>query len=112
MNAEQSIGIANPSIPLRTPKFEGNCYTPDSYRRAIKYGVVRSNRERTKADSEAVGIAKWSPYQLRHSFATNMRQYYPAEEARLGLGHARTNIVDVYAQKNLPLIVDIARISG
>jgi integrase len=97
----------------RKPKRpKGNCYTPDSYRRAIKYGVTRSNRERTKADSEAVEIAKWSPYQLRHSFATNMRRDYGVEAAQLGLGHARTNIVDVYAEKNLSLIVDIARKNG
>jgi integrase len=91
---------------------KGNCYTPASYRRAIKYGVTRSNRERTKADSEALEIANWSPYQLRHAFATNMRRDHGVEAAQLGLGHARTNIVDVYAEKNLSLIVDIARKSG
>ncbi len=91
---------------------KGECYTPDSYRRAIEYGVTRSNRERRKADPQAVQICKWSPYQLRHSFATNMRRDYGVEAAQLGLGHARTNIVDVYAEKNLSLIVDIARKSG
>lgn len=91
---------------------KGNCYTSASYRRAIKYGVTRSNRERTKANAEAVEIANWSPYQLRHSFATNMRREYGVEAAQLGLGHARTNIVDVYAEKNLSLIVDIAREAG
>ena len=94
----------------RRPK--GNHYTPDSYRRAIEYGVTRSNRERKKADPEAGSIPKWSPYQLRHSFATNIRRDYGVEAAQLGLGHARTNIVDVYAEKNLSLIVDIARKSG
>jgi integrase len=91
---------------------KGDCYTPASYRRAIKYGVTRSNRERTKVDSEALEIAKWSPYQLRHSFATKMRRDHGVEAAQLGLGHARTNIVDVYAEKNLSLIVDLARENG
>jgi integrase len=90
----------------------GATYTPDSYRRAIEYGVTRSNRERAKGDPEAVSINKWSPYQLRHSFATNMRRDYGVEAAQLGLGHARTNIVDVYAEKNLAVIVNIARKSG
>jgi integrase len=53
---------------------KGECYTPDSYRRAIEYGVTRSNRERKKVDPKADQICKWSPYQLRHSFATNMRR--------------------------------------
>ena len=91
---------------------KGSLYTPDSYRRAIEYGVTRSNRERKKVDPAAEEIGKWSPYQLRHSFATNMRRDYGVEAAQLGLGHARTNIVDVYAEKNLSLIVDIARKSG
>jgi integrase len=91
---------------------KGECYTPDSYRRAIEYGVTRSNRERKKVDPQAEQISKWSPYQLRHSFATNMRRDYGVEAAQLGLGHARTNIVDVYAEKNLSLIVDIARKHG
>ena len=91
---------------------KGSLYTPDSYRRAIEYGVTRSNRERKKVDPAAEEISKWSPYQLRHSFATNMRRDYGVEAAQLGLGHARTNIVDVYAEKNLSLIVDIARKSG
>ena len=74
--------------------------------------MTRSNRERKKADPQAAQICKWSPYQLRHSFATNMRCDYGVEAAQLGLGHARTNIVEVYAVKNLSLIVDIARKSG
>jgi hypothetical protein len=41
-----------------------------------------------------------------------MRRDHGVEAAQLGLGHARTNIVDVYAEKNLSLIVDIARKSG
>lgn len=98
------------SRSARRPK--GDCYTPASYRRAIAYGVTRSNRERQKADPAAMEIFTWSPYQLRHTFATDMRRNYGVEAAQLGLGHARTNIVDVYAEKNLSLIVEIARKSG
>jgi len=100
------------ALAKKSKRPKGNQYSPDSYRRAIEYGVTRSNRERMKADPAAEVIQKWSPYQLRHSFATNIRRDYGVEAAQLGLGHARTNIVDVYAEKNLSLIVDIARKSG
>ena len=102
----------NKSRSVKPKRPRGKKYTPVSYRRAIEYGVTRSNRERKKVDPQAEQICKWSPYQLRHSFATNMRRDYGVEAAQLGLGHARTNIVDVYAEKNLSLIVDIARKSG
>ena len=91
---------------------KGNCYCPDSYRRAISYGIKKSNRVRQAADSKAESIPNWTPYQLRHTYATRMRQLHGVEAAQLGLGHARTNIVDVYAEKNLSLIVELAKQNG
>jgi len=91
---------------------KGNCYSPESYCRAITYGIKKSNRVRQNADSSAELIPNWSPYQLRHTYATRMRRLHGVEAAQLGLGHARTNIVDVYAEKNLSLIVEIAKQNG
>lgn len=89
-----------------------NQYCPDSYRRAITYGVTKSNRERAKQSKDYIVAKKWSPYQLRHSFATNMRRRHGVEAAQLGLGHARTNIVDIYAEKNLALLIELAQREG
>jgi len=91
---------------------KGTCYCPDSYRRAIAYGIQKSNRERAKRDSEATAVPKWTPYQLRHTFATQMRRLHGVEAAQLGLGHARTNIVDIYAEKNLSLLITLAKQDG
>jgi len=90
----------------------GTHYCPDSYRRAITYGIKKANKERKKADPKVELIPSWTPCRLRHTFATRMRKTHGVEAAQLELGHARTNIVDVYAEKNLSLIVDIARKSG
>ena len=92
----------------KSKRARGLNYTPESYRRAIAYGVKKSNRERLKTDAKAVKIPQWSPYQLRHSFATRLRKTHGVEAAQVGLGHARTNVVDVYAEKNLHMIVEIA----
>ncbi len=97
----------------RKPKRpKGNCYCPDSYRRAVTYGIKKSNRERIKDDSEACAVSSWTPYQLRHTFATKMRRLHGVEAAQLGLGHARTNIVDIYAEKNLSLLIELAKTGG
>jgi integrase len=91
---------------------KGDCYCSDSYRRAITYGTKKSNRERRKIDAAAELIPSWTPYQLRHTYATQMRKLHGVEAAQLGLGHARTNIVDVYAEKNQEMLIELAKTNG
>ena len=91
---------------------KGNCYCADSYRRAIAYAIKKSNRKRSKDDPKAIVVPSWTPYQLRHTFATRMRKMHGVEAAQLGLGHACTRIVDIYAEKNLSLLVELAKQNG
>jgi integrase len=87
-------------------KAPGHQYDIDSYRRSIKYGIAKINRERVKLQTEEI-IPSWHPYQLRHTFATRLRKQFGVEAAQLGLGHARTDIVEIYAEKNHAMLVDI-----
>lgn len=53
---------------------------------------------------------RWHPNQLRHSFATKVR-HMPGgglEGAQVLLGHARADVTQVYAEKNLALAVKLA----
>ena len=106
---EKRLVAAKKNNPRR-PK--GDCYNPNSYRRAIEYGLVKLNRLRLKGSPDAKPIEQWTPYQLRHTFATEMRRKHGVEAAQLGLGHARTNIVDIYAEKNLAFLKDLAKEHG
>jgi integrase len=83
-------------------------YDTDSYRRAIDYGIIKANRTR-KSDEK---IPHWHPNQLRHSFATAVRKQFGVEAAQVGLGHARTDVVEVYAEKNLGLATHVAQQVG
>mgnify|MGYP000483319217 CR=1 FL=1 len=49
---------------------------------------------------------------IRHTYATRIRRSHGVEAAQLGLGHARTNIVDIYAEKNLSLLIELAKTGG
>lgn len=69
--------------PARNP---GDCYSPDSYRRAI----VRA--------CECNGIPRWHPHQLRHNVATFLRKKYGIEAARVILGHSSAAVTEVYAE--------------
>jgi len=93
----------------RTPKRpKGARYDVDSYRRAITYGIGKANRRLRKLNSAVTPIPHWHPHQLRHSYATRIRKAFGVEAAQIGLGHARTDVVEIYAEKNYGLAVEIA----
>ena len=81
------------------------CYDTDSYRRAITYGIV-------KAGKASVKIPSWHPNQLRHNRGTEIRKEFGIEAAQVVLGHARADVTEVYAEKNLALAMKIAKELG
>ena len=87
---------AHPKRPKR------DHYDVDSFRRAITYGIK-------KAGKAGVKIPHWFPYQLRHSRATEVRRLHGIEGAQVSLGHARVDVTEIYAEKNLELALAIAR---
>ena len=50
----------------------------------------------------------WHPYQLRHSFATDVRRQFGLEAAQVILGHSRADVTQVYAERNEALAVEVA----
>jgi integrase len=83
-------------------------YDTVSYRRAIIYGIRKANRDREQDQK----LPHWHPNQLRHRFATVVRKRFGIEAASVGLGHARTNVVEIYAEKNLNLAAIVAQEIG
>lgn len=77
-------------------------YDPDSYRRAILYGLEKANKNRKQK------IPAWHPHQLRHTVATTVRKRYGLEGSRVYLGHAHAETTQIYAQRDLELALRIA----
>ncbi len=78
----------------------GDCYTRDSYRRAIERAA------------KAAGVSHWFPNQLRHSAATEIRAIFGIEASSTRLGHKSLDVTQVYAERNLKLSRDVARQIG
>lgn len=100
-----------PSQAKRKPKAspqraKRHRYDTDSYRRAITYGIRAANRQRERQHLPAVPA--WFPLQLRHSRATEVRKKFGLEAAQVALGHARADITEVYAERNLDLAIRVA----
>lgn len=64
------------------------CYDDASYRQAVRRACRRAK------------VSVWTPNQLRHNAATNLREKFGIENSQLPLGHKHTKTNEIYAEKN------------
>lgn len=84
----------------------GDRYTPDSYRRAIERVCDKAFQPPKDLRGEKLKAwrkrHRWTPYQLRHTAATEIRRTCGLEQASLILGHSSAALTDaVYAERDL-----------
>jgi len=103
LRAREKAKLSRRKRRPKRPKREH--YDTDSYRRAINYGFARARKAGTP-------IPHWHPHQLRHNRGTEIRKKFGIEAAQVVLGHARADVTEVYAEKNLELAIRIARDCG
>jgi integrase len=89
-----------PESPCFVSKRTGRGYTTSAYRLTI----IRACK---KAE-----IAKWTPNQLRHTKATEVRAKFGLEAAQVFLGHGSADVTQIYAERNLMLARKVARAVG
>jgi integrase len=101
-----------------SPRPEASAYPTAAYRRAITRGCelafgmpeelrdVPKNTpepERSKLRAEAAkwrAAHCWSPNQLRHTFATDVRRRFGLEAAQVLLGHSEADTTQIYAERD------------
>ncbi len=83
--------------PKRQP---GERYTTQSYRKAINKAAAKAN------------VPVWSPNQLRHARATEVRKSHGLEAAQHVLGHARVSTTEIYAERNASIALKVAAETG
>jgi site-specific recombinase XerC len=57
-------------------------------------------------------VAVWHPNQLRHAAATRVRREAGLEAAQVVLGHARADVTQVYAERDLDRAREVMRAIG
>lgn len=92
-------------------------YDSDSYGKAIRRAVKKINanriKEATKAGLDpAALLPSWSPNQLRHSAATEIRRRFGAEAAQVVLGHSDLATTEIYAERDLQKAAAVIRDVG
>ena len=101
MHEERQTPLNQGNIPMhRGPSRFAERYTVDAYRRAIRRAC------------EAAKIPIWSPNQLRHTAATDIRREFGLDAAQVILGHASADVTQVYAEADRQLAAGVARKLG
>lgn len=108
----------------------GERYTTDSYRRAIHRACelafsmpeeLRKVPKEETAEQAAARLAAakawrdthcWSPNQLRHAAATEIRKRFGLEAAQVALGHSVADVTQIYAERDLAKAAAVMREVG
>jgi integrase len=70
--------------------------------------LPQSYAEGVRRAAERAGLGPWSPNRLRHLYATELRQRFDAETARVVLGHAKLSTTEIYAERDLSAAARVA----
>jgi integrase len=101
-------------------KGPGARYTPQGYHQSIRKAILAANtagacaacKPLKPADRcgacKAAALPHWHPHQLRHLHGTEVRRRFGLEAAQVALGHAKADVTQVYAERNLTLAVQVA----
>ena len=104
----------------------GECYTTGSYGRAIKRACDKAfphpklgyKLRSSFTDAEKRTLREWqsqhhwSPNQLRHTAATEIRKRHGLEAAQVILGHSQLGVTQVYAERDIAKGMEVARLIG
>lgn len=88
-------------------------------------GLMKARREKTATAEQLAELERlirartnwrppqiWSPNQLRHAAATEIRKQHGIEGAQVVLGHSRADVTQIYAERDLTLAAQIAAEMG
>jgi integrase len=99
--------------PLRRA---GDRYRKDSYARAIaracELAFPAPEGMKEAARREWIAAHRWSPNQLRHSFATAVRRDHGLDNVQVLLGHSTAKTTEIYAELDIAKGAAVARLIG
>lgn len=62
--------------------------------------------------AKAAGVKPWTPNQLRHLKATELRRQFGLEASQIALGHKRADVTQIYAERDAARLREIAEKTG
>lgn len=96
VHAKRKTPLSCGNRPEKRTRVFSDQYDKDSYRQAVVRACKKS------------GVPHWTPYQLRHTRATDIRKLFGLEAVQTVLGHSNAKTSEIYAEKNLELAAQVA----
>jgi integrase len=98
---------------IKSKRQPGQRYTQASYRRAVWRACELAYPAPDNVDPIAWRKShRWSPNQLRHTAATEIRKRFGVEAAQVALGHSNCEVTQVYAERDNALASTIMQEIG
>jgi integrase len=91
--SEKRQSKPTPSEISRRSPSPGRSHAPRYDRKTYRHAIVRA--------CDRAGVPRWSPLQLRHTAATLIRTRFGLEAAQIVLGHARADVTQIYAERDM-----------
>jgi integrase len=92
------------NVTMSPARRAGDRYAKDSYARAIARACELAFPAPDDLDDDARrkwnAANRWSPNQLRHTFATEVRRQFGIEAAQVMLGHSNLRTSEIYAERD------------
>jgi len=98
--AARSTHRRKPNLHRKTKRRLKSRYTRMAYAKAIAYAC------------EKASVPHWTPNQLRHAAATQIRREHGLDAAQVILGHKTARITEVYAELDKAKAIEVVRRSG
>jgi len=123
----ENCGNRTGSNRVKEPKRKaGKKYSTPSYRKAIHRACDKAfphpelgrSKQPWMSEKQVEELMRWqsqhrwSPNQLRHAAATEIRQNHGLEAAQAVLSHANADTTQIYAERDLGKAMDVARAMG
>ena len=113
MGQGNSPGSNLKSSPRKSP---GERYKTASYRRAIHRACEKAFPPPEKLTAPELVAWRvehqWSPNQLRHTAATEIRKNFGLEAAQILMGHSKCDVKQIYAERDLKRAMEIVHRVG
>jgi len=90
----------------RGSRTQNDHYTTRSYYQPIRRAINRINERREEAGEAP--LSYWTPHQLRHTRATEIREQHGIEAAQALLGHGSLDATQIYSDRRLELAKRLA----
>jgi integrase len=94
--------------PKRTDRQRAARRKPQPKRRLKDMCSKGAYRWAIERACDKAGVSRFTPNQIRHTAATRIRRLFGLEAAQTVLGHAKADVTQIYAERNLKLAEDIA----